>query len=279
MPRNYAALKLGNFFVSIKARCAFTCFSNKCFACCYSRNGSCTEFTSEMWISILWCWQLHCDGSKKKTNGILTHGINLGHFRVTSLLLKQLLATWGSRYVSLDYFRPPFISCVSPGHNISVWWVDMRTDFWSSPLSIGFWTRFLIDSWHREICQTRWCNGWPRPSFGQILASAIAAMIKNRTSKHPKIFTGGCRGFKMLVNIDILLKPVHWVETFVCIPQWSWGLHPKRYCAQLCSSTLFLEQMSKCPVQNQYHGKMKHIFLLSSRKAFGDHWPGAQTGR
>ena len=127
---------------------------------------------------------------KKKNKWHPNNGINLGHFRVTSLLLKQLLATWGSRYVSLDYFRPPFISCVSPGHNISVWWVDMRTDFWSSPLSIGFWTRFLIDSWHREICQTRWCNGWPRPSFGQILASAIAAMIKNITSRHPKIFTG-----------------------------------------------------------------------------------------
>ena len=45
--------------------------------------------------------------------------------------------------------------------------------------------------------------------FGQIVASAIAAMSKNRTSKHRTIFTGGCRGPKMSVHTDILLKSVH----------------------------------------------------------------------
>ena len=86
-----------------------------------------TPATVPVQNSPLRCESLFCDAGsyiamvRKKTNGILTHGINLGHLRVTSLLLKQLLATWGFRYVSLDYFRPPFISCVSPGHKIAFW--------------------------------------------------------------------------------------------------------------------------------------------------------------
>ena len=86
-----------------------------------------TPATVPVQNSPLRCESLFCDAGsyiamvQKKNKWHPNNGINLGHSRVTSLLLKQLLATWDSRYVSLDYFRPPFISCVSPGHKIAFW--------------------------------------------------------------------------------------------------------------------------------------------------------------
>ena len=39
--------------------------------------------------------------------------------------------------------------------------------------------------------------------LAQILASAIAAMIKNRTSKYGRILTGGCKGPKMRLKVAL----------------------------------------------------------------------------
>ena len=39
--------------------------------------------------------------------------------------------------------------------------------------------------------------------LGQMLAGAIAALIKNRSAKYRKIFTAGCKGPKIRVKVRV----------------------------------------------------------------------------
>ena len=39
--------------------------------------------------------------------------------------------------------------------------------------------------------------------LGKILENAIAAIIKNKTSKYRRIFTGGCNGVKMPLKVAL----------------------------------------------------------------------------
>ena len=44
--------------------------------------------------------------------------------------------------------------------------------------------------------------------LGQMLAGAIAALIKNRSAKYRKIFTAGCKGPKIRVKVAQSLEIV-----------------------------------------------------------------------